>query len=90
MLKKKKITKKNINDIMTSLNKGNSVIHVLLDLSAAFDPVNHGLLLSRLEKHFGITGTMLNWFKSYLCSPAQFVSINQSRSMKHDLLDGVP
>lgn len=59
-------------------------------LSAAFDTVNHDLLLSRLEKRFGITGTVLNWFKSYLGSRAQFVSINQSHSTKRDLLVGVP
>ena len=54
------------NDIMISLDNGNCVILVLLDLSAAFDTVNHDLFLSRLEKRFGITGTVLNWFKSYL------------------------
>ena len=78
------------NDIMISLDNGNSVILVLLDLSAAFDTVNHDLLLSRLEKRFGITGTVLNWFKSYLCNRSQFVSINQSHSTKRDLLVGVP
>ena len=62
-----------------------------MDLSAAFDTVNHGLLLLRLEKRFGITGTVLNWFKSYLCSRTQFVSISQSHSStKRDLLVGVP
>ena len=78
------------NDIMISLDSGNSVLLVLLDLSAAFDTVNHDLLLSRLEKRFGITGTALNWFRSYLCSRTQFVSINQSHSTKRDLLVGVP
>ena len=68
----------------------NSVILVLLDLSAAFDTANHDLLLLRLEKRFGITGTVLNCFKSYLCSRTQFVSISQSHSTKLDLLVGVP
>jgi len=72
-------------DIKISLDKGNSVILVRLDLSAAFDTVNHDLLLSKLEQRFGITGTALNWFKSYLCSRAQFVSVNQSHSTKRDL-----
>ena len=76
------------NDIMISLDIGNSVILVLLGLSAAFDTVNHDLLLSRLEKRFGITFTALYW--SYLCSRSQFVSINQSHSTKRDLLVGVP
>ena len=80
------------NDIMISLDNGNSVILVLLDLSAAFDTVNHDLLLSRLEKRFGITDVVLNWFKSYLCSRIHnlSVSINQSHSTKRDLLVGVP
>ena len=78
------------NDIMISLDNGNSVILVLLDLSAAFDTINHDLLLSRLEKRFGITGTVLNWFKSYLCNRSQFVGINQFQSTKRDLLVGVP
>ena len=78
------------NDIMMSLDNGNCVILVLLDLSAAFDTVNHDLLLSRLEKRFGITGTVLDWFKSYLCCRTQFVNINQSHSTKRDLLVGVP
>ena len=42
------------------------------------------------EKRFGITGTVLNWFKSCLCNRTQFVSINQSHSTKRDLLVGVP
>ena len=79
------------NDTMISLDNGNcvTVILVLLDLSAAFDTVNHDLLLSRLEKRFGITGTLLNWFKSYLCNRKQFVSNNQSHSTKRDPLVGL-
>lgn len=61
---------------MISLDNGNSVIMVLWDLSVAFDTVNHNLLLLRLEKRFGITGTVANWFKSYLCSRTQFVSVS--------------
>ena len=47
------------NDIMLSLDKGENVFLVLLDLSAAFDTVNHSLLLLRLQKSFGIRGTVL-------------------------------
>ena len=47
------------NDIMMSVDNGNCVILVLLDLSAAFDTVNHDLLLSRLEKRFGIPALFL-------------------------------
>ena len=39
---------------------------VLLDLSAAFDTVDHGLLISILEDRYGITERALDWYRSYL------------------------
>ena len=78
------------NDIMLSLDKGDSVFLVLLDLSAAFDTVNHSLLLARLKKSFGITGTVLQWFNSYLSNRTQFVNINKANSTVRDLSVGVP
>ena len=46
---------------------------VLLDLSAAFDTVNHEILLRRLETTFGITGTAFQWLSSYLGNRSQRV-----------------
>ncbi|XP_028659076.1 protein FAM200B-like [Erpetoichthys calabaricus] len=50
------------NDILLTLDSGSSAILVLLDLSAAFDTVDHGVLLKRLEDEVGIQGCALKWF----------------------------
>ena len=78
------------NDILLSLDKGDNVFLFLADLSAAFDTVNHSLLLSRLENSFGIMGTVLQWFHSYLSGRSQFVEINDTKSSVRDLTVGVP
>ena len=72
------------------MDKGENVFLVLLDLSAAFDTVNHSLLLARLQKSFGIKGTVLQWFDSYLSQRTQFVNINEANSTVRDLPVGVP
>ena len=63
---------------------------LLLDLSAAFDTLNHSLLRSRLENSFGSTGTVLQWFHSYLTGRSQFVEINDTKSSVRDLTVSVP
>ena len=55
----------------------------------AFDTVNPSLLLSHLENSFGITGTVLQWFHSYLLGQSQFVEINDAESLVRDLTVGV-
>ena len=78
------------NDILQSLDKKQSAILVLLDLSAAFDTIGHEILLSRLAERFGISGNVLAWFKSNLSSRSQFVNINGTYSSTHNLKYGVP
>ena len=54
------------NDIILFGGSGQNVILVLLDMSAAFDTINHEMLLTRLHQHFGISDTALDWFRDYL------------------------
>jgi exonuclease III len=78
------------NDILQSIDKRKCVVLLLLDLSAAFDTVDHDILLNRLHTKFGICGNALNWFKSYLSNRSQFVSLDDANSDTLDLNCGVP
>ena len=62
----------------------------MLDLSAAFDTVDHQILLNRLRHSFGITGTVLRWISSYLTGRTQFVRFNGSTSRITTVTSGVP
>ena len=59
------------NDILSALDAGSSAILLMLDLSAAFDTIDHDILLSRLCNVYGITGDALDWFRSYLTGRIQ-------------------
>ena len=78
------------NDILKAIDNNRSVILLLLKLSAAFDTVDHSILLSRLQNRFGIRNIALKWFHSYLHSREQFVSVNGIESSKKHLSYGVP
>ena len=62
----------------------------LLDLSAAFDTLDHSILLRRLEITFGISGSVLKWFCSYVSQRYQSVIVNGFTSNPHPLLYRVP
>ena len=53
-------------DVLKELDKGKSVMLVLLDLSSAFDTIDHYILIERMQSEFGITRTAKEWFASYL------------------------
>ena len=78
------------NDIIQALDKGSAVVLVMLDLSAAFDTIDHSTLLKRMEHEFGINGAALEWFNSYLSARFQSVSINDQYSSPAELKYGVP
>lgn len=76
-------------DIADAVDKGHCVILILLDLSAAFDTIDHAKLLARLEA-CGVSGLALSWFKSYLEDRVQSVNVNGVSSSNQALTCGVP
>ena len=78
------------NEINLALSKGMPTALVLLDLSAAFDTIDHDTLLSCLLARFGFAGSALKWFRSYLQDRFQSVKIGSSLSNLFKLKFGVP
>ena len=79
-----------LDNIFSSIDNGKACLSVCLDLSAAFDTVDHQLLLSRLANSFGVSGTALNWLASYLRDRNQQVGIGTARSEPTVCTAGVP
>ncbi len=78
------------NDLLLSSDRDCISLLVLLHLSAAFDTINHNILLNRLENFVGISGSALAWFKSYLSDRHQFVAVNEEVSHWSQVQYGVP
>jgi len=72
-----------------STDTGKSTLLISLDLSAAFDTIDHSIL-SRLNTSFGLTGTVYSWLKSYLTDRYQTVQIGQHSSTPTLCTSGVP
>ena len=77
-------------DIHINLSQNIPTALILLDLSAAFDTIDHARLLERLKSWFGISDVVLNWFTSYLGHRSQSVKVNEAVSSPRPLLYGVP
>ena len=77
-------------DILLALDTGNLGMLTLLDLSAAFDTVDHEILIRRLKASYGLGGAVLSWFKSYLDGRTQFVRCGKLTSTPAPVLSGVP
>jgi len=72
------------------MNTQEVTLLVVLHFSAAFDTVNHNILITHLNEEFGICGVALEWFKSYLANRGQRVSVDRSLSERFSLDCGVP
>ena len=60
-----------LSDVLTVVDDKKVTLLALLDLSAAFDCVDHDILLSRLQSRFGLDGTVLAWIQFFFLSPTE-------------------
>ena len=79
-----------ISELLLAVDHGDFAALTLLDLSAAFDTVDHDILIKRLQASFGIDGCALKWFQSYLFGRTQYVRRGATCSLVVHLLCGVP
>ncbi|HSN23054.1 MAG TPA: reverse transcriptase family protein [Methylomicrobium sp.] len=79
-----------LSDILLAVDSGDLSVLALLDLSAAFDTVDHDILLQRLSTSYGIRGKVLDWFRSYLTGRVQCVRCGLRKSKRTMVLHGVP
>ena len=77
-------------DILDMIDNREICLLVMLDLTAAFDTIDHEILLNRLEKSFLMSGTVLSWFESYLKSRYFCVKVRNETSNNLPLKYGVP
>jgi hypothetical protein len=79
-----------LSDLLEAVDHGDVGVLLLLDLSAAFDTVDHETLLRRLELTFGVSGTALSWLASYLSGREYFVRLVADSSQALQMTTGVP
>ena len=78
-----------VDRLHTDMDKTKIPIAIYMDLSKAFDTLDHNILLHKL-KYYGVQGSAISWFHSYLTNRYQYVEINDSKSNPRLLKTGVP
>ena len=79
-----------LSDILLAVDRGDLTALILLDLTAAFDTVDHDILLQRLKMSLGFTDVALQWLQLYLVGRSQYVRREHAKSAIAALMCGVP
>jgi len=79
-----------VSDLVRAVDNGKVSALVLLDLSSAFDTVDHGSLLTVLDDRFAVTGPALDWFRSYLSEQTQTIIVGGTESQTVSMDCNVP
>ena len=77
-------------DIVSGLDNGKCTVLASLDLSAAFDTVDHSIFIARIQQLYGVDNVCKDWFESYLRDRSHRVCINDTLSDQNALKCGVP
>ena len=77
-----------VNHLLTSLDQKRAVFLVLLDLSVAFDTIDHAMLLNLLNNRTALRDTAYNWVESYLSDRHQYVSVASSNFSRKNCFGG--
>ena len=78
-----------VNDIGRAAGDGKCTVLLSLDISAAFDTIDHSILFSRLDDVFGIRGTALDWLRSFVTGRFQYIAVGSQRSATCPCISGV-
>ena len=78
------------NDLLAMIDEENNTLLVLLNLSAAFDTIDHTLLFNSLPSEISLDSIVLNWFSSYVSCRSKQVLVRHSLSAETPLVCGVP
>ena len=79
-----------LNGLLNATDNGDLTVLCLLDLSAAFDSLDHEILLTRLSTSFGIRGVVLKWFRSYHTDRKFTIKLNNAASKEYTLKHRAP
>ena len=79
-----------LSDVYTAIDQGQVALLALLDVSAAFDTVDHTILLDRLSISYGISGTAHAWISSFVCGRSQTVHFGGTTSSPSKVRYGIP
>jgi Reverse transcriptase (RNA-dependent DNA polymerase) len=79
-----------VNDLLMAVDSGKPTVLLSLDISAAFDMLDHDRLLNHATELFGLSGQVINWLESYLTGRTSYVSIGNCCSSTVNCSTGVP
>ena len=79
-----------LDNLFTTIDNKKITVLIGLDISAAFDTISHEILLQRMQRRFGVSGTALDWIESYLSERHQYVKLGRHRSSTVKCTSGVP